>query len=229
MIKGNGLVATRFFNEYKNDKNIQIFASGVSNSKTTNSEEFAREANLIKESISPNFNTHFVYFSTCSVYDPAETSSMYVIHKLQMESYIEQHCPSYHIFRVSNLVGRSNNKNTVLNFFFDKIKNNLPFNVWVNASRNLIDVDDMYNVVNYIIKNKLRTNQITNIANTFSFQPLEIVENIEFFLQKKANYTAINMGLPFAINTKNIEPFLKDCSISFNEQYLQHLLHKYYF
>ena len=45
MVIGNGLVASAF-SKYKNDDDVIIFASGVSNSSTNKKEEFEREINL---------------------------------------------------------------------------------------------------------------------------------------------------------------------------------------
>jgi hypothetical protein len=46
MLIGKGMIAN-IFSSYKNDDNILIFASGVSNSNEKNKQEFLREKNLI--------------------------------------------------------------------------------------------------------------------------------------------------------------------------------------
>ena len=66
MVIGNGLLA-KSFSKYKDDDQVIIFASGVSNSKEVNPEAFMREMDLLR-SIT-NKDALLVYFSTCSVYD----------------------------------------------------------------------------------------------------------------------------------------------------------------
>src|ERR1700744_1998775 len=164
MIIGNGMVA-KAFEPYKKDNDVLIFASGVSNSKSIDPAIYQREFDLLKKTIEQHSDKTFIYFSTCSIYDPNEKGAVYVQHKEQIEKYIQATCSSYTVFRLSNLVGRSANKNTVLNFFMNCIHEDISFNLWTNATRNLIDVADVYSVVDYLIKNNLLGNNIVNIAN----------------------------------------------------------------
>jgi hypothetical protein len=80
MVIGNGMVAIRF-ESYKTNDEFLIFASGVSNSKNINPEVYERELILLQRSIQENREKIFVYFSTCSIYDPEEENSKYVLHK----------------------------------------------------------------------------------------------------------------------------------------------------
>src|SRR5687768_6321770 len=101
MVIGNGMIATRF-NSYSTNEKFVIFASGVSNSVTTNSAHFAREDQLLHSVIEKNPNKTLVYFSTCSIYDHSMVQSPYVLHKLKMEETITATHPNFIIFRVSN-------------------------------------------------------------------------------------------------------------------------------
>ena len=125
MVIGNGLIASRF-SEYVKNQSVLIFASGVSNSKETKEEEFEQEIELIYRTFE-NYckNYLFVYFSTCSVYDKEEINSPYVQHKMRIEKIIESTVPDFNIFRVSQAVGFSENKNTLLNFLFDSISKSI--------------------------------------------------------------------------------------------------------
>ncbi len=125
---------------------------------------------LLKESIDKYNNRSLVYFSTCSVYDQQEKGSAYVQHKLHIEDFIQTRVKQYHIFRVSNLVGTSSNPNTVLNFFFNHLKNGVNFDLWTNAYRNIIDVDHAYLIMDHILKRNLFPNQVINIANQVNQQ-----------------------------------------------------------
>ncbi len=228
MVIGNGLIAKQFLPNYKDSREVLIFASGVSNSKCVEMKEYEREFDLVTESLNKYPNLHFVYFSTCSIYDPSELNSKYVLHKKKVEKLISDNCRSFHIFRVSNLVGNSNNYNTVLNFFFHKIIKQVPFVLWENASRNLIDIDDMFAITNAIIKDKYEINSSINIANPISYSAKTIVNNIELYLGKTGIFTIEQKGEAFNINLKNIEAYIKKLEIQFNEDYLKKLLLKYY-
>ena len=151
MVIGNGMVARRF-ESYKTNDQFLIFASGVSNSKNINPEAYARELLLLQTTIKQNPEKILVYFSTCSVYDPGEENSKYVVHKKQIEQLIQSNQRRFCIFRVSNLVGHSGNRNTILNFYVYHILNGINFDLWTNATRNLIDIDDMYQIADDILK-----------------------------------------------------------------------------
>lgn len=66
------------------------FASGVSNSQNQNHSLFQRETDLLVETLRNNKEKLFIYFSTCSIYDPTLVNSEYVKHKLKIENLIEQ-------------------------------------------------------------------------------------------------------------------------------------------
>lgn len=228
MVIGNGLIAKQFLPNYKDSREVLIFASGVSNSKCVEMKEYAREYDLVAESLNKYPNFHFVYFSTCSIYDPVEANSEYVFHKKKIEKLISDNSKSFHIFRVSNLVGKSENKNTILNFFYDKIANQIPFVLWSNASRNLIDIDDMYAITNEIIKDKYKLNSNINIANPNSYSAITIVNELEFYLKKTGVKTIEEKGVAFKIDVADIKIYIEKYNIQFTSNYLQKLLQKYY-
>lgn len=227
MIIGNGMIAKRF-ESYKDDSQIIIFASGVSNSKNIQKEAYDREINLLKTTVEKYREKILVYFSTCSIYDPGEKESRYVFHKKEVESIIQSHCHRYYIFRVSNLVGYSGNPNTVLNFFVYHILNGINFDLWIGATRNLIDIDDMYKIVDHILKQGIFCNRIINIANPRNYTTKEIIKTIETLLDARANYIPIQKGSPFDIDISLISPISKQLSIRFEKDYLINLLRKYH-
>jgi nucleoside-diphosphate-sugar epimerase len=227
MVIGNGLVARRF-ELYNSEDPFLVFASGVSNSKTKNPEAYNREMQLLKESILKYNTQSIIYFSTCSIYDPQEKGSAYVQHKLQIEDLIQTHARQYQIFRVSNLAGTSSNPNTLLNFFFNHIKNGINFDVWTNACRNIIDIDHAYLIIDHILKNNLFPNQVINIANPVNHRVKEIVATIESFLNIKSNYIEIEKGACFEIDISTIQHIIQKLGIRLDHEYLEDLLHKYY-
>jgi len=227
MVIGNGLVA-KAFEKYNAIDEFEIFASGVSDSKHSTDKDFAREKKLLLETINQHPAKKIVYFSTCSIEDPDLKETAYIKHKLHMEKLIGENALHYHIFRLSNLAGRTNNPHTILNFFYFHIAGNKPFEVWANSERNIIDVEDTFSISDYILTNSLFQNQVINIANPENYPVLEIVRSIEELSRKKAIFTKTSKGAKFKIDTSLITPICESLHIEFCDQYLHQLLKKYY-
>ena len=227
MVVGQGMIAKRF-ESYEKDDRFVIFASGVSNSKNRIIAEYNRETDLLQSIIEAHKEKILVYFSTCSVYDPEEKNSPYILHKYKAENIVQSYSQQFYVFRVSNLVGKSDNPNTILNFFVYHTVNKINFDLWSNAVRNLVDIDDMYRIVDYILQDRLYLNQIINVANPSNYNVTEIVKTIEEFWQIEANYVSIAKGSSIPIDLSIISPIIQKLNIQFGENYLVNLLEKYY-
>src|SRR5579863_4210635 len=99
MVIGNGLLA-RSFSKYRSLNAFLVFASGVSNSKSSGDEDFGRERDLLTASIGNNPDKRIIYFSTSSVNDPDLAATPYIRHKIAMEELVQDQALSYHIFRL---------------------------------------------------------------------------------------------------------------------------------
>lgn len=227
MVIGNGTMAKAFL-ELSQNNNFLIFASGVANSKEFLAQAFEREKKLLNENILKYNHSHFIYFSTCSIYDLEEQNSPYVIHKLAMEEIIKKNCPTYNIFRVSNVVGFTTNTTTIFSYLVNNIKNKIPFQLWVKAHRNILGIDEITKLIMYLIENKEYTNKIINIANTQNYAVSYLVSEIESFFQVVATYELLNKGSLFEIDTKIVENLFPKLNIHITNQYINQLLHKYY-
>lgn len=225
MIIGNGLIASLFTE--CDQENIIFFASGVSNSLETKKEEFLREENLIKKTITENPNKVFIYFSTCSIYDSSKVESQYVLHKLKMEQIIIQLCPQYLILRLSNAVGNGGNPNLLMNYLVRSVKNNEIINVHTKATRNLIDVEDIKNITNQLI-DKQYFNKIINIAYPENYTIIEILEIMEKFYQTKLYLNLVKSGSGYGIDTHDVESYFIQHALTNKETYLHKILEKYY-
>lgn len=227
MVVGNGMIANRFIS-YKADEEKIIFASGVSNSKEIDKKKFSREFNLLKEVMEAYPEKTLIYFSTCSINDTDLNSSPYVLHKINIENFITHKASNYLIFRISNIAGTSNNPFTILNYFIFNILQNHVFTVWKNAYRNIIGIDDMYNVVDLILWENNFSNTTINIANPENYSIPFIIKRIEAHLNKKAFYSEIDRGSNYYIDISLIEPIINKLRIDFNDDYLDSLLKQYY-
>ncbi len=227
MVIGNGMIAKRF-SRFADDADRLVFASGVSNSSNTEEAAFKRESDLLLEQMSLHPSATVIYFSTCSIYDPSMQRSAYVAHKQKMEELIKSVATSFIIFRVSNPVGFTGNTHTILNYFFEHINSSTHFTVWEYASRNLIDIDDMFRICENIMFDEKWLNKTVNVANPVNYPVTAIVQAIEKHIGINANYTLAEKGNSPLIDTSDIQPLYSLLNIEFTQEYLPNLLKKYY-
>lgn len=225
MIVGNGLIAKAFHDNYVNNDDVLIFASGVSNSSNTDPNEFLREKNLLASFLSEK--KKITYFSTCSIEDSSLINSAYVLHKLEMEQMVKS-VNDYLIFRLPQLAGKTDNPNTLLNFLYYNIKNQKNIKIYRNASRNIIDIDDVQKIVSYIINENLINNSIVNIASPFNELVENLVTNFEVILRKKAIVELINKHSNYKIDSDLSRKYANMTGVIFDENYVFSVLNKYY-
>jgi nucleoside-diphosphate-sugar epimerase len=173
MIIGNGLIASLFMNEYKNDDNFIIFAAGVSNSLETNINEFRREENLLFKTLSENKNKHLIYFS--SFIDSNSQKRMYTEHKINMETLIKDSKNYYTILKLPQVIGYGGNSHTLINFIVNKIKSNEEITVYKNTYKSLIDVDDIKRIVDILLKEWKDKNTYVEFPYIEKLQVYEII------------------------------------------------------
>jgi nucleoside-diphosphate-sugar epimerase len=225
MIIGRGLVASAFVPYFENDPEITVFASGVSRSNETRKEEFLREEELLRACLKTS--PRLLYFGSCSVLDPEMINTPYVHHKLQMETLVES-SPQAVIFRLPQVVGASPNPTILTNFIYNKIRTGEHFNVWRNARRNLLDVEDIATIVSCLVRTGEADRGIYNVACPFSVSVTEIVETFELVLGRKARYSMIEAGAGYAIDVPEVKRLSGKLGISFDDGYLERTVRKYY-
>lgn len=225
MIVGNGLIANAF--KDFDQEEVIFYASGVSNSLETDELQFLREENLIRKSIAENPGKIFIYFSTCSIYDSSKNGSAYVNHKLKMEHLVKSECGNYLIARVSNAVGMGGNQNTLINFLVNSIKNQTNIAAHINATRNLIDVQDVVQIVLNLIKSK-QLNRIVNVAYLSDYPVVQIISIVEKHLNLKANLDLVNAGQSYSIDVKQVENYFHQQGLENKKVYLSNILKKYF-
>ncbi|MGH1518938.1 NAD-dependent epimerase/dehydratase family protein [Chryseobacterium sp. JK1] len=221
MIIGNGILANAVRPYDKED--VIYFASGVSNSLETDPSEFEREITLLESTIEKFPEKKLIYFSTCSIYDPTKTDSLYVAHKLNAEKIITQQCKNYVIFRVGNAVGRGGNPNTLINFLKNSILSEKTITIHSNARRILIGIDDIGLFTEHHIKDLNK--QTINLTFPYQYSLAEILSQLEIHLGKKAVYENINEGSNYNIEFNPLtESFFEGMS---SEGYLKKIFSAY--
>ena len=96
-----------------------------------------------------------------------------------------------------------------------------------DIERNIIDIKDVFILVDKILKENIFKNQIINIANPKNIKVLDLVNILENIIDKKAKYNILKKSGEFIINVKDIEPMISDFGI-FEENYLKNRIKKYY-
>jgi nucleoside-diphosphate-sugar epimerase len=226
MIVGNGMMA-RAFSSYETSSDILVFASGVSNSRETSETAFKRETDLLKEWLSKVNAETFIYFSTCSIYDPTLKETPYVNHKMRMEEIVRFNAERYLIFRLPQVVGKTVNR-TLINTLFNMIQSGQQFEVWTSAYRNIVDCEDVFKVCRYVLENKIFLNRTINIASTTKVAVPRIVEIMEIILNKKANVSPVDKGGDYDICLADIQTVFEALGMEFDEQYPERVIRKYY-
>ena len=211
---------------YRTRDDVTVFASGVSNSLEDRKKEFHREQELLIESLGGLSRSLLIYFGTCSIYDPSMRGTHYIRHKLKMEQIIVDSGLPYLIFRLPQIVGKSNNDSTLTNYLFSNILHEHHFYVWKKAIRFLVDIADVVRYVSYVFDDRKEFNRTINFFMS-SCNVFEIVSIFEDIIGKKAHYTLLEKGEPYSIPiTNTFVP--EDAGILLNDNYAENVLLKYY-
>lgn len=222
MIVGNGLIAKTLI-EFKDNPDVVIFASGVSNSQEVDSTVFEREKDLL---LSQERDKRIIYFSTCSIFDVTAQQTRYVKHKIAMENLLKYNFTKFKIIRLPSVLGNSNNPHTLFNNILNKINLGEEVTVVRGAWRYLLDVDDLKIIIPLIIK----TDSIYPINITYGnvVSVLSIVEILSALLNKGVKINLVNGGIPFHINNLEFKQLLlqNNCNI-YTDEYNVNCLKKY--
>ena len=227
MVIGSGLIGSTFEKSQHEFKDVCVYASGVSNSNSSDCYEFKREQDQLVYFLSKYRHLRRFYFiSTCSLYDSERNTSPYVKHKLKMENLVISNTNGV-IIRLPQVVGRSTNPHTLTNFIYLSIKNQKPFALWKKAKRNLIDVDDVVKIVAALDVVDIRQ-PIFNVANVANYKILDIVTEFEKIIGLKGIFKTVDCGSEYEIDISDLSMLPFDVQSIFNEHYLANLLRKYY-
>jgi dTDP-4-dehydrorhamnose reductase len=194
MLVGSGLIASAFL-DYKDNDDVIVIASGISNSKETDYKKYQREIDMIGEFIGTK--SKVIYFSTISVFDES-LDSLYVKHKRYIEKLISCNFDNYLIFRLPIVIGKTSNNNTFINNIKGKIISDEIIYINNMSSIYIIDIDDIRRFLPDLINN--RNNEIINVVFDNKEFVFDIIQKIERLLEKEANKKIVNNGFDFTIN-----------------------------
>lgn len=221
MIIGNGQLAKVFTDSNISHRDLCIFASGVSNSNCTDPKEFAREQNMLTNTLLQNPDKKLIYFSSCALSAPEYPKNLYYHHKANMESLIKSYTDNLYIFRLPQLFGDLFLHKTLINFIYKCIEHDHTFKVYDNAYRYVIEINDVRKLVEAYVS--LHPPSITlDLANPFRYRVLDIVTTFESLLGKKASYDLVKKDDQYLLNLKSMLNFVESqgLQLDFGEGYL---------
>lgn len=184
---GNGLLAKAF--SKSKASNCLFFCSGVSNSLEKCENLFHREENLLRKSILENKSKCIVYFSSVLA---SEINNGYFNHKINMENVVTELSSSYLILRLPQVAGAVLNT-TLLPTLTKNIYLGDYFKVYKNASRTIVDIDDIVEVFEILQSESIRNTKV-NVCPNYSFNPEYLVQLISHTLDISANYDLVDLG-----------------------------------
>lgn len=222
MIVGNGMIASEFNLHSEDYVDYLIFASGVSNSKEINKNEFDREKKIILEIINKYKRLKLIYFSSILV---EISKNKYYTAKLEIEELIKTYAANYIIFRLPQIIGNRGNSNNLVNFLKHSINNDLEIIVYNDVERALIDIEDLVMVVNYC-KNKIN-HEILNFSGIEKLNVIILCNLIGNILNKKPILKITNDVENNNWNTKNSD-IVNEAIVKINNvEYTNRVLRKY--
>ncbi len=226
-IIGNGFIAKNFLKIKKKlvKSNTILYAAGVSDSKTTSIKKFKKEFLRVKSYLKKfNKKKKFIYISTFTVFDPSRNKSPYIKNKIKIEKFLQKKKINYLIIRLPEIIGKSKNKKTLINYIYYKIKNRKKFDLWKNSIRNIVDIEDAVKLIEKIITDKFYQKKSINMISKHFYSAENIVKALEKKLKKKANYRYLFFK---KIKLKKYKPFYIKNNFKKNN-YLKKIIKKYY-
>jgi len=226
MIVGSGMMA-RAFAAFGEDRDVVIFASGVSNSLETDPAAFARESALLSETRGRFPEQLLVYFGTCSVEDPDQRGAPYVAHKLEMESLLERAGAPWMVLRLPLAIGPGHRGQTLAQFLYDRISRGEALEVWDRATRYPVDVADILRIARRFIADRTLWNRRMNVALR-AYPVLEFVRVMEAIVGRRARYRLLPRGRHYAIRCPELAAVAPELGLDLDEGYLERVLRKYF-
>lgn len=222
MVIGNGLLAKKM-SLFNDNNDILIFASGVSNSKETNHNEYKRELDLLKTFLGTN--KKLIYFSTCSVLMECQSISHYITHKKNVEEYIKNNFNNYIIFRLPNVVGKTDNTHTSFNYFKNKLITNSQLFIEKESLRYFIDVDDLTITLSPIILDSGQNKKKINVCFNNKTDIFNFVMSMSETLGVQPKITIIDGGCLQDVDNSEfinlIDPKYKKIDQSYNKKLIE--------
>jgi len=220
LVIGSGQLA-KIFQDSMIDSSVCIFASGVSNSNCINPENFRREETLLMETLQNNGDKKFIYFSSCALSADNYPKNNYYMHKSHMENIIKEYSNNYYILRMPQLFGDLILHKTLINFLYKSIIHHHQFNIYDNAWRYVIEINDLKTMAEAYLQYS-ESCVTVDLANPYRYKVLEIVRILEDLMGEKALYTLVKKDDHYLLDLSSMQNFIvkNHIDVTFGKDYL---------
>lgn len=226
MIIGSGMMA-RAFAAYESNPEVLVFASGVSDSMEQRSSAFARERDLLAQTLAAHRDALILYFGTCSVYDPDRRDTPYVGHKVAMEELIAASPNPWMVLRLPLAIGSGHRGNALANYLYERIQRGEPFDVWAGATRYPVDVTDTFRIASRLLADRAFWRRRINFALR-AYRVMDFVAILESIVAKRARYNLLHKGQPYEVRCPELASLAGELQLDMSEGYLEKVLRKYF-
>jgi UDP-2-acetamido-2,6-beta-L-arabino-hexul-4-ose reductase len=227
-IIGSGMIARSFASGLLDHTGVVIYASGVSNSDCADTTQFERERRFLSASLGEAHPASpFIYFGTCSVYDPDGQKKAYVRHKLEMEALVLSHSQG-RVIRLPQIAGPKPPPNTLIASLVAQVRAGGVIQVWQDAVRNIIDIDDVVRIVHALASHNFLDMRVINVANPVSISVMDLIHAIEYCLQIRPRVELVKKGGAYHIDTTALRGIVELAGVDFGPNYLVNAIKKYY-
>ena len=150
-IIGSGFISKNFekYHEFFKKLSIKLYAAGISNCYATINLYLKRQDKIIDFSKIPKIRRYYILVLVQFMIHL--NNNLYVKHKLNIENFIKDNFQKFLIVRLPEVVGKNSNEHTLVNFFYNKIED--KFDLWSNANRSIIDIEDVVKILIDFISN----------------------------------------------------------------------------
>jgi hypothetical protein len=223
IVIGKGTIAQAFF-ESRFSRQAVVFASGVSNSSEVRASEFLRERELLERVIEENSDSQIIYFSSTSIF--MKKSNAYSEHKKNMEVLLANMAKDFYVFRLPQVVGVALN-NTLVSYLVRSCMENRCFDVHENAVRNLIDIQDVVRIVQFVVNEGLGACSIQTLASASNVPVPYLVTEISGLLNVPCEINTHAKGDDQTVSIDFLKKYLNDADPILDDDYWKAVLRKY--
>jgi nucleoside-diphosphate-sugar epimerase len=191
-VVGNGFIARHLRSSVGEHRDVIALAAGVSSTSTTSPEQFAREADLLGQTLKrcDAEGRRLVFFSTASaaMYGapgcpgredvPAVPQSPYGRHKLGLEERVADSGVGFLILRLGHAIGEGQPPHQLLPALVQQIDSG-AVRVYRGARRDIIDIADVMAAIEALLRTPGADSSIVNIASGIAVPIEDIVTHIE--------------------------------------------------
>jgi len=214
----------RSFLQSRLDPDVLIFASGVSNSGEVRGSEFSREEALLRSVVEENPGSEIVYFSSTSVL--FAQCNAYSQHKKNMEDLLASSAERFYIFRLPQVVGMVLN-NTLVSYLARSCMERHCLDVYTDAVRNLIDIEDVVRIVGVLVNQRLGIGSAQTLASGCNVRVPDLVSEVRRLVSVPCGFNFVPKGDDQTVSIDFLREHLDDGDPILQSSYWNDVLRKY--